>query len=78
MLALLHQNKIFISLEIDNAPNALADGSIFNRMMIEEFGILRVVSGMRLAVSWNALGNAYIMNKEWKEGEEMFPHVKDR
>jgi hypothetical protein len=40
MLALLHQNKIFISLEIDNAPNALADGSIFNRMMIEEFGIL--------------------------------------
>jgi hypothetical protein len=37
MLALLLQNKILISLETDNAPNTLADGAIFNQMMIEEF-----------------------------------------
>jgi hypothetical protein len=37
MLALLLQNKILISLETDNSPNTLADGAIFNQMMIEEF-----------------------------------------
>ncbi len=41
-------------------------------MMVRETGTTTPSSDMRLAISWNELGNAYMLNKEWSKGEECF------
>lgn len=41
-------------------------------MMVAESGDEIRGKDKRLAISWNELGNAYMMNKMWKKGEECF------
>lgn len=41
-------------------------------MMIEQADEGKPDTINRLAISWNELGNAYMMNKSWEDGEHCF------
>lgn len=40
--------------------------------MLEEFGSKEHTNDRRLAISWNQLGNAHILNNNWDEAEQCF------
>jgi len=40
--------------------------------MLKEFGDKEHTTDMRLAISWNELGNAYMLKEQWTDGEECF------
>lgn len=41
-------------------------------MMIEQFNEAKPDTIKRLAISWNELGNAFMMNRRWVDGEDCF------
>jgi tetratricopeptide (TPR) repeat protein len=70
---ILH-NKGCIATEINAPKKAFRYFQQFNSMMVGEFesssDLLR--RDMRLGISWNELGNAYMLKKQWSKGERCF------
>ena len=72
ILAELHHNLGCIGTETNDPEGTLRHFKIFNDMMVTQTGSKVNGKDKRLAVSWNELGNAYMMNKMWKDGEDCF------
>ncbi|KIX10281.1 uncharacterized protein Z518_01363 [Rhinocladiella mackenziei CBS 650.93] len=68
----IHHNRGCIDLETNDPVNALKYLKLFNEKMIKELGRKPSRNDMRLAISWNELGNAYMLNRNWPKGEECF------
>lgn len=64
-------NRGCIALEINEPIDALKYHTLFNDNMVKEKD-KKHPDDMRLAISWNELGNAYMLNRNWKKGEECF------
>ncbi|RMZ90251.1 hypothetical protein DV736_g2528, partial [Chaetothyriales sp. CBS 134916] len=65
-------NRGCMALEMNDPANALKYHLQFNKMMIRELGSKDPHHDMRLAISWNELGNSYMLNQDWSAGEECF------
>ncbi|KAF2969761.1 hypothetical protein GQX73_g3870 [Xylaria multiplex] len=63
---------INVGTETNDPSFTLNHFKIFNEMMIRESGDQIHGKDKRLSISWNEVGNAYMMNKMWAEGEECF------
>ncbi|KAL6715525.1 hypothetical protein ACLMJK_006486 [Lecanora helva] len=68
----IQHNRGCIATEINIPHDALIYQQIFNSMMAEELGCVEGGQDMRLAISWNELGNAWMLNRHWKRAEECF------
>lgn len=64
-------NRGCIALEINEPTDALQYHTMFNEEMVKE-SLKSDTEDMRLAISWNELGNAYMLNRDWKRGENCF------
>lgn len=73
-IAEIVHNMGCISTEINAPDSAFAQFQVFNDMMVHEFEthLGRVKVDMRLAISWNELGNAHMLKNEWYQGERCF------
>ena len=71
-LSEINHNRGCIALEINEPVSALTYHKLFNEMMIKELAGKTSHNDMRLAISWNELGNAYMLNKEWQRGLDCF------
>lgn len=70
MLAEIHHNVGCVATETNKPADAVHHFTKFNEMMAEE---ARVNGKQKeYAISWNELGIAKMMNKEWKDAEECF------
>lgn len=72
VLAETHHNLGCIGTESNRPQFTLLHFQKFNEMMVAEIDEELQISDARLAISWNELGNAYMMNKMWLEGERCF------
>lgn len=70
LLEIAH-NRGCIALEINEPSDALKYHQQFNSAMIAETA-KHDSEDMRLAISWNELGNAYMLNRDWAKGESCF------
>jgi hypothetical protein len=70
LLEIAH-NRGCIALEINEPSDALKYHTMFNENMVKESSKSNA-EDMRLAISWNELGNAHMLNRNWKKGEECF------
>jgi hypothetical protein len=70
LLEIAH-NRGCIALEINEPSDALQYLTMFNQEMVKE-SLKKNPEDMRLAISWNELGNAHMLNRDWKKGEECF------
>lgn len=73
-IAEIVHNKGCISTEINAPDSAFAQFKVFNDMMKHDFEVQPGLekSDMRLAISWNELGNAHMLKQEWEQGERCF------
>jgi tetratricopeptide (TPR) repeat protein len=56
---------------VTNKPTeALSCFQTYNSLVNDEFATNPSGVGMRLAISWNELGVAHMMNQQWQKGEE--------
>ena len=72
IIAELHHNLGCIGTETNQPAFTLEHFTIFNKCMIKESGDQVKGKDKRLAISWNELGNAYMMNEMWGKGEKWF------
>ncbi|KAF1850931.1 uncharacterized protein K460DRAFT_24339 [Cucurbitaria berberidis CBS 394.84] len=72
LLAETHHNLGCIGTESNQPEFTLSHFSAFNEMMVAEIDDHMKKTDNRLAISWNELGNAFMMNKMWVEGERCF------
>lgn len=72
ILAEIQHNRGCIATEINEPHDALNYHKGFNAMMVQEMGTTPNGNDLRLAISWNELGNAYMLNDQWSKGEECF------
>jgi len=70
LLEIAH-NRGCIALETNEPSDALRYLRMFNEDMVKE-SLSTGAEDMRLAISWNELGNAYMLNRSWRQGEECF------
>lgn len=71
-IAELHHNLGCIGTETNQPSFTLRHFQIFNDMIIKKNEGHAKESDHWLSISWNELGNAYMMNKNWAEGEKAF------
>ncbi|MCJ1382412.1 hypothetical protein MMC17_005525 [Xylographa soralifera] len=58
---------------VTNKPSAaLSRFQIFNKIMLEQVDTGTQKDNSSLAISWNELGVAHMMNRQWAEGEKCF------
>ena len=72
ILAEIMHNRGCIATEVNMPNEALKFQVTFNAQMIRELGNVRGGNDMRLAISWNELGNAHMLNKDWRKGQKCF------
>ncbi|KAH7348146.1 P-loop containing nucleoside triphosphate hydrolase protein [Pyrenochaeta sp. MPI-SDFR-AT-0127] len=72
LLAETHHNLGCIGTESNQPKFALFHFRKFNEMTIAEIDRQRLKTDKRLAISWNELGNAFMMNKMWFDGERCY------
>lgn len=72
ILADVYHTKGIAATEMNKPFQALKYLQRFNNMMLKEFGWIAGGTNMRLAISWNQLGVAYMINDNWASGEECF------
>lgn len=72
LLAEIQHNRGCIATETNEPKLALDYLQRFNSVMLKELGDKDHTNDMRLAISWNELGNAYMLNDRWTDGEECF------
>jgi hypothetical protein len=70
LLEIAH-NRGCIALETNEPRDALQYLTMFNEGMVKESS-KNDTQDMRLAISWNDLGNAHMFNGNWKKGEACF------
>ncbi|KAJ9613478.1 hypothetical protein H2200_003420 [Cladophialophora chaetospira] len=68
----INHNRGCIALEVNEPVSALKYHKLFNDMMMKELAGRVSHNDMRLAISWNELGNSYMLNGNWAQGEECF------
>jgi tetratricopeptide (TPR) repeat protein len=68
----INHNRGCIALEVNEPVTAMKHHLLFNQMMIRELADKPSHNDMRLAISWNELGNAYMLNNAWRKGQECF------
>jgi hypothetical protein len=66
-----------IATETNQPEAALLHFSTFNTAMLDFSGGKPQKKDKRLAVSWNELGNAHMMNEEWTRAEDCFIRSMD-
>lgn len=73
-LAEIIHNRGCIVTETNQPQEAIKYFEHFNMKMTKEFEATPelVKRDMRFAISWNELGNAHMLNRQWKKGEECF------
>ncbi|GAB7348200.1 hypothetical protein MBLNU459_g6204t1 [Dothideomycetes sp. NU459] len=71
-LAELQHNKGCFATETNKPLDALKHHSAFNMMMLKELADGAFHDDMRLAISWNELGNAFMLQDLWYKGEECY------
>jgi tetratricopeptide (TPR) repeat protein len=71
-LAEILHNRGCIALEINEPSDALYYHRLFNDRMVKQLSGEAGEKDMRLAISWNELGNAYMLNDNWVTGEDCF------
>lgn len=64
LLGEIHYNSGCIATETNKPKDALSHFEVLNQMMCEELG--PDSTDIRLAISWNELGNGRMMNKQWE------------
>jgi hypothetical protein len=67
-----HHNLGCIGTETNQPEFTLLHFKIFNKMMLQEIDENQQKVDNRVAISWNELGNAYMMSKMWMDGERCF------
>ena len=72
LLADVHHNLGCVAQEGNDPAGALKHCELFNAMMLDELGGKPQGKDIRLAKSWNELGNAYMLNKMWEMAEPCF------
>ena len=72
LLADVHHNIGCVAQEGNDPAGALKHCQLFNSMMWDELGDKAQGRDIRLAKSWNELGNAYMLNKMWEMAEPCF------
>jgi hypothetical protein len=72
IIAETHHNLGCIGTETNQPEFTLVHFTKFNEMMSERVDESMPHTINRLAISWNELGNAYMMNKLWLDGERCF------
>jgi hypothetical protein len=72
ILAEIYHNRGCIAAEMNKPKEAWMHHSKFNEMMVKELGDGPPGTDMRLAISWSQLGAAYMINDDWKKGEDCF------
>ncbi|KAL8708966.1 MAG: hypothetical protein Q9225_007520 [Loekoesia sp. 1 TL-2023] len=72
LLAEIHHNLGCIGTETNDPSATLQHFQTFNELMMNEIGNGAQGKDKRLAISWNELGNAYMLNGLWEKGEESF------
>ena len=72
VLAEIHHNQGCIAAEMNQPELTRMHQGIFNEMMIKEVGFKHPGSDMRLAISFNQIGVAHMINNDWDKGEECF------
>lgn len=77
LLAEIHHNFGCISTETNDPRGTLEHFKIFNELMTREIGNGAQGKDKRLAISWNELGNAYMLNGMWEKGEQSFKNSID-
>lgn len=71
-IAEIYHNKGCFATETNKPAEALECLTQFNQMMRKRLGDDLVPTDIRLAISWNELGNAYMLNKMWEQGKSCF------
>ena len=61
-----------VSTETNDPKGALIHFKYFNNLMIQRTKAGLQVKDKRLAISWNELGNAYMLNEMYELGKEAF------
>lgn len=72
LLAEIHHNLGCVGTETNDPSGTLKHFQTFNQLMIDELSDGAPGKDKRLAISWNELGNAYMLNGQWEKGEESF------
>ncbi|KAL8327943.1 hypothetical protein RB597_003991 [Gaeumannomyces tritici] len=72
MMAEVHHNLGCIGTETNRPEFTLHHFQLYNNMMIRESGSQTRGRDSRLHISWNELGNAFMMNRRWADGERCF------
>jgi len=71
-MAEIYHNKGCFATETNKPREALIHHTDFNNLMVTEYPDTFPSRDMRLAISWNELGTALMLNDEWMAGEECF------
>jgi len=72
ILADVYHTKGIAATEMNQPDKALEYLTKFNDMMQKELGASSDSDDMRLAISWNQLGVAWMIKDNWREGEKCF------
>jgi len=72
ILADVWHTKGIAATEMNKPKQALEYLALFNNMMVKEWGSTIGGTNMRLPISWNQLGVAYMINDDWDHGIECF------
>ncbi|KAL9042200.1 MAG: hypothetical protein Q9214_003856, partial [Letrouitia sp. 1 TL-2023] len=72
LLAEIHHNIGCVSTEINDPKGALTHFEVFNNLMIQILNTESPGKDKRLAISWNELGNGYMLSEMWEKGLECF------
>lgn len=70
LLAEIHHNIGCVSTETNDPKGALTHFKVFNQLMMQKPE--SPGKDKSLAISWNELGNGYMLNEMWMEGLESF------
>lgn len=72
VLAEIEHNRGCIATETNEPAEALSHHIKFNNLMKTELGQVQGGTDMRLAISWNELGCAYMLCRDWNQGAYCF------
>ncbi|KAL8939594.1 MAG: hypothetical protein Q9216_003274 [Gyalolechia sp. 2 TL-2023] len=72
LLAQIHHNLGCIGKKTNDPAGTLKHFQIFNDLMVDKIGEGFHGRDKRLAISWNELGDAHMLNGQWEKGEVSF------
>ena len=71
-LAEIHHNLGCVGTETNDPEGTLKNFEAFKNIVLEEAQVSSAPATLRVSIAWNELGNAWMLNKDWKKGEECF------